>query len=357
MTATITDLASRPHALYRFYGAGGTLLYIGITADLPTRFHDHRGDKNWWLGVTNVTVEHYPDRPTVLEAERRAIIAERPLYNSQHNQPTTPKTIHRTPAPSQPKSQCPVCRKSSTYYPSDFVAASRGRDFGDRYFHADGSDNQDCWLAILRGTEGAARPSRTPKGIAAWTFTNRHSQYARTTPLWLSWEVACDPITDDYLPDEITPEDLWRRWLDYHSADEKAEAIFGHGAFEISWFVEGPGTCEGAPLCDTRISTHYMRQHPDAWDDEQSIAECLEERHFLHHFTWPRDPTTGVRLQWSRLPVIDKVWRTKNLPDPHTLKGGFIQEATGWKPAPLQPFVNVYQLGKMAGLWIPERGR
>lgn len=82
---TRPDLNSRPHALYRFYGAGGTLLYIGITADLPTRLHDHRDDKPWWLGVTNVTVEHYSSRDAVLEAERRAIIAERPLYNSQHN--------------------------------------------------------------------------------------------------------------------------------------------------------------------------------------------------------------------------------------------------------------------------------
>lgn len=87
---TTHDLASRPHALYRFFGAGGTLLYIGITADLPTRLTNHRDEKAWWLGVTNVTVEHYPDRASVLEAERRAIATERPLYNSQHNQATRP---------------------------------------------------------------------------------------------------------------------------------------------------------------------------------------------------------------------------------------------------------------------------
>jgi hypothetical protein len=80
------DLQVRPHALYRFFGAGGTLLYIGITADLPTRLHDHRDDKPWWLGVTNVTLEHYPSRDAVLEAERRAIVAERPLCNNHHNE-------------------------------------------------------------------------------------------------------------------------------------------------------------------------------------------------------------------------------------------------------------------------------
>lgn len=74
-----------PHALYRFYGAGGTLLYIGITNEIPRRLKDHSRDKPWWLGVTSIKVEHYPNRQSVLEAERRAIIAERPLYNDQHN--------------------------------------------------------------------------------------------------------------------------------------------------------------------------------------------------------------------------------------------------------------------------------
>lgn len=74
-----------PHALYRFYGAGGTLLYIGITNSIPVRLKRHSEDKPWWLGVTRIMVEHYPDRLAVLEAERRAIIAEKPLYNEVHN--------------------------------------------------------------------------------------------------------------------------------------------------------------------------------------------------------------------------------------------------------------------------------
>lgn len=74
-----------PHALYRFYGAGGTLLYIGITNSIPVRLKAHDKGKPWWTGVTNITVEHYPDRRAVLEAERRAIVTERPLYNGTHN--------------------------------------------------------------------------------------------------------------------------------------------------------------------------------------------------------------------------------------------------------------------------------
>jgi hypothetical protein len=76
---------SRPHALYRFFGSGGTLLYIGITNALPTRLRRHNDEKPWWTGVADIKVEHFPDRPTVLLAEKRAIIAERPLYNIQHN--------------------------------------------------------------------------------------------------------------------------------------------------------------------------------------------------------------------------------------------------------------------------------
>lgn len=75
-----------PHALYRFYGAGGTLLYIGITNEIPRRLKQHNKDKPWWLGVSRIDVEHYPTRHAVLEAERRAIMAEKPLYNQVHNQ-------------------------------------------------------------------------------------------------------------------------------------------------------------------------------------------------------------------------------------------------------------------------------
>jgi len=39
------------------------------------------------------------------------------------------------------------------------------------------------------------------------------------------------------------------------------------------------------------------------------------------------------------LPVQDKLWRPGQAG-----KGGFIQEATGWKPAILQPFVYLQSL-------------
>ncbi len=55
---------------------------------------------------------------------------------------------------------------------------------------------------------------------------------------------------------------------------------------------------------------------------------------FLSFFTWPVHSVTGERLNWLTLPAVDKLW------DPRRAdKGGFIQQATGWKPAILQPCV------------------
>lgn len=75
----------RAHALYRFYADAGALLYVGITLDPGSRWRAHRDDKPWWQQVTKITIEVYRDRASVLEAERRAIVDERPKYNIVHN--------------------------------------------------------------------------------------------------------------------------------------------------------------------------------------------------------------------------------------------------------------------------------
>jgi len=71
-------------ALYRFYNDGGQLLYVGITNDPPRRMTQHSQDKKWWAQVRGMTVEWYPDRTSVLAAEKRAINVENPLHNVQH---------------------------------------------------------------------------------------------------------------------------------------------------------------------------------------------------------------------------------------------------------------------------------
>jgi hypothetical protein len=69
---------------------------------------------------------------------------------------------------------------------------------------------------------------------------------------------------------------------------------------------------------------------------------------FLTFFQWPTEVNTGVPLQWTRLPVIDKLWN-----DDTADKGGFIQEVTGWKPSPFQTQVDTLLLARAAGLWHP----
>jgi predicted GIY-YIG superfamily endonuclease len=72
------------HALYRFFDAGGDLLYIGITNDPGRRWGRHATDKPWWIEVDRIELERYPDRTSVLDAEQKAIKEERPRYNVLH---------------------------------------------------------------------------------------------------------------------------------------------------------------------------------------------------------------------------------------------------------------------------------
>ena len=82
---TTEDFDARPHSLYRFFGSEDVLLYIGLTVNLPTRLTSHATGKPWWHDVVRMSVQAYPDRAAVVEAERLAIIAEGPLHNIQHN--------------------------------------------------------------------------------------------------------------------------------------------------------------------------------------------------------------------------------------------------------------------------------
>lgn len=81
----MTPIHNQEHSLYRFFGAGDVLLYVGLTVRLPTRLRDHQRGKAWWTEVERMTVQRYPGRPEVEEAERLAIMIERPKYNIQHN--------------------------------------------------------------------------------------------------------------------------------------------------------------------------------------------------------------------------------------------------------------------------------
>ncbi|MGW8679633.1 type II toxin-antitoxin system prevent-host-death family antitoxin [Streptomyces sp. NPDC055817] len=69
-------------ALYRLFGAGDRLLYVGISTQPETRWTQHAADKPWWPLVLSRKVEWHPTRKEAEAAERTAVDAEEPLYNT-----------------------------------------------------------------------------------------------------------------------------------------------------------------------------------------------------------------------------------------------------------------------------------
>lgn len=83
------------HALYRFYGDTGQLLYVGITQDPGKRLAQHTATKNWWTSVRGISIDWYSSRDDAAAAERRAITVERPLMNVQRPSVKPPVEVER----------------------------------------------------------------------------------------------------------------------------------------------------------------------------------------------------------------------------------------------------------------------
>ncbi|HEX5566726.1 MAG TPA: hypothetical protein VFY14_07340 [Streptomyces sp.] len=179
-----------------------------------------------------------------------------------------------------------------------------------------------------------------------WRYRNKDSGYEFTEELVLYPEPNGATLTDDFVPEQIPAHDLWTMWVEeyadyYH---ERWPHLYRPGEVQILWSVTTPEflrVFEAAPYTvDSR--TAPGETHAD-WAGED----------FLTHFTAPVHAVTGGPVNWARLPVVDRGWRPGRGD-----KAGFVQEATGWKPAPLQPTMDVRQLGRAAGLYVPpERPR
>jgi hypothetical protein len=167
---------------------------------------------------------------------------------------------------------------------------------------------------------------KQPSPDHEWRYINFESRFEHVSPLVLYWELDGDPMTDDWLVDEISAAELWTKWRREYPKDRAVFDLFGPGAARIYWYVGGASTFDGAPFQD-----HRGQRYPGS--------------NFLDHFTWPVSAEDGTRVRWPALPVADKLWRTGRAD-----KGGFIQELTGWKPSPMQPFISIPQLEGMAGL-------
>lgn len=90
---------TRRTALYRFFDAGGRLLYVGVAFDPEARWKEHATSKPWWPDVARKEVVWRDTRADALTDEAEAIRAELPLYNVKDSsvpQSTGPRP-HGTP--------------------------------------------------------------------------------------------------------------------------------------------------------------------------------------------------------------------------------------------------------------------
>jgi predicted GIY-YIG superfamily endonuclease len=67
--------------LYRFYNADNELLYVGISGNWRNRLHQHERNSEWWNDVCYIKLEKFTTRVLVEDAEKRAIITEKPIWN------------------------------------------------------------------------------------------------------------------------------------------------------------------------------------------------------------------------------------------------------------------------------------
>lgn len=70
--------------LYRHFDENMKLLYVGISRSAMYRLDRHKRQSPWFHKITTVTIKLYPSRQEAIDAERKAIQEEVPLYNKTH---------------------------------------------------------------------------------------------------------------------------------------------------------------------------------------------------------------------------------------------------------------------------------
>jgi hypothetical protein len=75
-----------PQKVYRFYGVGGILLYVGVTSSVERRMIDHLSQKHWWPQVVKMEWEGFDSRWLAEQREAYLIHFGAPLFNVQHNE-------------------------------------------------------------------------------------------------------------------------------------------------------------------------------------------------------------------------------------------------------------------------------
>lgn len=74
-----------PTAVYRMFGQGDRLLYVGASHAPLVRIAQHADDRPWWRQVDRISLDWFPCRESALAVEKSAIERENPAYNVAHN--------------------------------------------------------------------------------------------------------------------------------------------------------------------------------------------------------------------------------------------------------------------------------
>tara|TARA_R110000868_G_scaffold210464_1_gene460521 strand:- start:102 stop:656 length:555 start_codon:yes stop_codon:yes gene_type:complete len=75
--------------LYRHFDQNGLLLYVGISLSSLNRLGQHKDNSHWFESISRVEIENFETRKEAIEAEAKAIFAEKPKHNimrPRHNQ-------------------------------------------------------------------------------------------------------------------------------------------------------------------------------------------------------------------------------------------------------------------------------
>ncbi|MEU0752008.1 hypothetical protein [Streptomyces albogriseolus] len=142
---------------------------------------------------------------------------------------------------------------------------------------------------------------------AKWRFSSRKTGYERVVPLELYPEINLSPMVDEYY--EETGEEQFRQWVRY--VKRQTPQQWEDDAVSIYWTVSAPSSTVDGVFETAPFQTHFFRER------------ATPPETFLTHFTWPVHETTGERLDWFQLPVVNRRF-------PEWVK------ALKWTPSPLQ---------------------
>ncbi|MFD5588823.1 hypothetical protein ACFWII_34085 [Streptomyces sp. NPDC127063] len=125
-----------------------------------------------------------------------------------------------------------------------------------------------------------------------WYFRGQGG-HEKTEELALWWDPAGSIVSDDYLPEDTSAAELWGIWAkDCNRYHERYPQRYRPGEIPIVWTV--------TPVSEMAPHTFDPR------DLVESPFGSMPREDFLTFYTHPVHVDTGERLNWLRLPVVNK---------------------------------------------------